>query len=65
MPPRVEDVRFRMECVREGVSSKCAGVRRGEGGCWGIEVCSKGLRGLGRYRGGDEDIVAMVERLYL
>jgi hypothetical protein len=35
MPRRVEDVRFRMECVREGVSSGCEGARRGDGGWLG------------------------------
>jgi hypothetical protein len=37
MPPRVEEVRLRIECVREGVSSKSAGVRSGEGG-WGMAL---------------------------
>jgi hypothetical protein len=31
-------VRFRIECVREGVSSIAAGERRGEGGDWGVKV---------------------------
>jgi hypothetical protein len=47
MPPRVEDVRLRMEWVREGVSSVCTGDRSGMD-CWGdVEELSNGLRGLG------------------
>lgn len=32
MPIKVEEVRFMIECVREGESSGSAGVRRGLGG---------------------------------
>jgi hypothetical protein len=46
MPKRVEDVRLRIECVREGVSSGAEGESSGDGGCCG--VCENGLRGLGR-----------------
>jgi hypothetical protein len=33
MPSRVDEVRFRIECVREGVSSGFEGESRGEEGC--------------------------------
>jgi len=60
MPPKVEDVRFNIECVREGVSSKCVGLRRGEGGWRGMDLCSKGLRGFGRWRGGEEGAFVVI-----
>jgi hypothetical protein len=54
----VEDVRFRMECVREGVSLGEAGERSGDGGCWGRGLWfSKGRWGLGRRRGGLEEAI--------
>jgi hypothetical protein len=37
-------VRFRMECVREGVSLGEAGERSGEGGCWGRPFGGEGGR---------------------
>jgi len=38
MPSRVLEVRFKMECVRDGVSSTCPGESRGEGGDCGVLV---------------------------
>jgi hypothetical protein len=56
-------VRFRMECVREGVSLGEAGERRGDGGCWGRGLWfSKGRWGLGRRRGGLEEAIRRRER---
>ena len=61
MPRRVEEVRFRIEWVRDGVSSGRAAVRRGEGGwtCAGGEVW-KGRRGLGRMMWGTGDAMLLL-----
>lgn len=50
MPRRVEEVRLRKECAREGVSEDAAsaGPKRGDGGSFEGELCSNGLRGIGR-----------------
>jgi hypothetical protein len=40
MPRRVEDVRLRIECVREGVSSWPSGPRSGLGGGRGAGLWS-------------------------
>ncbi len=57
MPRRVDEVRFRIECVREGVSSGRAGERSGEGSEFCVDPDSKGRRGLGRWILGEEDIL--------
>jgi hypothetical protein len=56
MPSRVEEVRLRIEPVREGPSSTDSGPRSGLGGCSGAKLWSKGLRGVGRWILGEEDI---------
>lgn len=60
MPRSVNEVRFKIECVREGVSFNREGERRGEGGWFGIKELSKALRGLGRKILGEEDILRSV-----
>ena len=56
MPSRVEEVRLRMEPVREGPSSAVSGLSSGLGGCSMMELWPKGLRGVGRWILGEEDI---------
>ena len=59
MPRSVEEVRLRIECVREGVSSGEEGERRGDGG-WGAREDWKGRRGLGRTICGVWEVIVLL-----